>query len=49
MQLRWLRRTGRDYELGMRLVELGWLAVHQDRLVRAAHRPSRPRPVLQYA
>ncbi len=36
VQLRWLRRTGRDYELGMRLVELGSLAVYQDRLVRAA-------------
>src|SRR5690349_5926013 len=36
VQLRWLRRTGRDYELGMRLVELGSLAVHQDRLHRAA-------------
>jgi DNA-binding IclR family transcriptional regulator len=36
VQLRWLRRSGRDYELGMRLVELGSLAVHQDRLVRAA-------------
>lgn len=36
VQLRWLRRSGRDYELGMRLVELGALAVHQDRLVRAA-------------
>lgn len=36
VQLRWLRRIGRDYELGMRLVELGSLAVHQDRLVRAA-------------
>ncbi|OBF49476.1 IclR family transcriptional regulator [Mycobacterium sp. 852002-50816_SCH5313054-b] len=36
VQLRWLRRTGRDYELGMRLVELGSLAVHQDPLVRAA-------------
>ncbi len=34
--LRWLRRSGRDYELGMRLVELGSLAVHQDRLHRAA-------------
>jgi DNA-binding IclR family transcriptional regulator len=34
--LRWLRRSGRDYELGMRLVELGSLAVYQDRLVRAA-------------
>src|ERR1700739_3098795 len=36
VQLRWLRRNGRDYELGMRLVELGSLAVHQDRLVSAA-------------
>src|SRR5246127_4817475 len=36
LQLRGLRRSGRDYELGMRLVELGSLAVHQDRLVRAA-------------
>ncbi|EGD53398.1 IclR family transcriptional regulator [Gordonia neofelifaecis] len=30
--LRWLRRDGREYELGMRLVELGSLAIHQDRL-----------------
>src|ERR1700734_1178223 len=36
VQLRWLRRSGRDYELGMRLVQLGSLAVHQDRLGRAA-------------
>lgn len=36
VQLRWLRRSGRDYELGMRLIELGSLAVHQDRLHRAA-------------
>jgi len=36
VQLRWLRRQGRDYELGMRLVELGSLAVHQDRLHKAA-------------
>ncbi|WIM86229.1 IclR family transcriptional regulator [Candidatus Mycobacterium wuenschmannii] len=36
VELRWLRRSGRDYELGTRLVELGSLAVHQDRLVRAA-------------
>jgi DNA-binding IclR family transcriptional regulator len=36
VRLRWLRRSGRDYELGMRLVELGSLAVHQDRLHRAA-------------
>ncbi len=35
--LRWLRRDGRDYELGMRLVELGGsLALHQDRIHRAA-------------
>ncbi|KAA0102784.1 IclR family transcriptional regulator [Mycolicibacterium sp. P1-5] len=34
--LRWLRREGRDYELGMRLVELGSLALHQDRIHRAA-------------
>lgn len=36
VQLRWLRRSGRDYELGMRLVELGSLAVHQDRVHKAA-------------
>jgi DNA-binding IclR family transcriptional regulator len=36
VQLRWLRRSGRDYELGMRLVELGSLAVHQNRLHNAA-------------
>ena len=36
VQLRWLRRQARDYELGMRLVELGSLAVHQDRLHSAA-------------
>ncbi|RMI27991.1 IclR family transcriptional regulator [Nocardia stercoris] len=36
VQLRWLRREGRDYQLGIRLVELGSLAVHQDRLHRAA-------------
>ena len=35
--LRWLRRNGRDYELGMRLVELGSLAVHQDRAARTAY------------
>ena len=34
--LRWLRREGRDYELGLRMVELGSAAVHQDRLHRAA-------------
>ncbi|MGE2731059.1 IclR family transcriptional regulator [Mycolicibacterium vaccae] len=36
VRLRWVRRDGRDYALGMRLVELGSLAVHQDRLHRAA-------------
>jgi DNA-binding IclR family transcriptional regulator len=36
VRLRWLRRSGREYELGIRLVELGSLAVHQDRLHRAA-------------
>jgi len=36
VQLRWLRRHGREYALGMRLVELGSLAVHQDRLHTAA-------------
>lgn len=36
VQLRWLRRDGHDYALGMRLVELGSLAVHQDRLHTAA-------------
>lgn len=34
--LRWLRRSGRDYQLGIRLVELGSLAVHQDGLHKAA-------------
>ncbi len=34
--LRWLRRHGRAYELGIRLMELGSIAVHQDRLHRAA-------------
>ena len=36
VQMRWLRRNGRDYELGMRLIELGSLALHQDRLHSAA-------------
>lgn len=36
VHLRWLRRDGRDYELGMRLVELGSLALHQDRIHQAA-------------
>ncbi|TYQ10305.1 UNVERIFIED_ORG: IclR family transcriptional regulator [Gordonia westfalica J30] len=30
--LRWLSREGRSYSLGIRLVELGSLAVHQDRV-----------------
>lgn len=37
VQLRWLHRSGRDYTLGLRLVELGSLAVYQDRLHSAAH------------
>ncbi|WP_164473782.1 IclR family transcriptional regulator [Gordonia insulae] len=36
VHLRWLRRQGRDYELGIRLMELGSIAVHQDRLHKAA-------------
>ncbi|WP_280436330.1 IclR family transcriptional regulator [Nocardia carnea] len=32
VHLRWLRREGRSYSLGIRLVELGSLAVHQDRI-----------------
>jgi DNA-binding IclR family transcriptional regulator len=36
LHLRWLRRTGHEYALGTRLVELGSLAVHQDRLHQAA-------------
>ncbi|MED5800631.1 IclR family transcriptional regulator [Gordonia sp. Z-3] len=36
VHLRWLRRQGRDYELGIRLMELGSIAVHQDRLHAAA-------------
>ncbi|MEN4450154.1 IclR family transcriptional regulator [Mycobacterium sp. SM3041] len=36
VELGWLRRNGRDYELGFRLAELGYLAIHQDRLHRAA-------------
>lgn len=32
VQLRWLSRAGRNYSLGIRLVELGSLAVHQDRV-----------------
>ncbi|UEA60256.1 IclR family transcriptional regulator [Gordonia otitidis] len=34
--LKWLRRHEHDYELGIRLMELGSIAVHQDRLHRAA-------------
>lgn len=34
--LRWLQRQGRHYRLGIRLVELGSLAVHQDRVHAAA-------------
>ena len=45
VQLRWLRRSGRDYELGMRLVELGSLGG-----VAPTLQPLRPlRPALQYA
>lgn len=36
VELRWLRREGRDYALGVRLVELGSLALHQDRIHRGA-------------
>ncbi|MBA4024042.1 MAG: IclR family transcriptional regulator [Gordonia sp.] len=32
VQLRWLHREGRDYTLGLRLMELGSLAIHQDQL-----------------
>ena len=32
VSMRWLHREGRDYMLGLRLMELGSLAVHQDRL-----------------
>ncbi|WP_431236832.1 IclR family transcriptional regulator [Mycolicibacterium aichiense] len=34
--LRWVRRDGLHYQLGLRLVELGMLAVQQDRLHAAA-------------
>ncbi|MFD1815298.1 IclR family transcriptional regulator [Rhodococcus gannanensis] len=34
--MRWLRRDGRAYELGTRLMELGSLALHQNRLHAAA-------------
>ena len=36
VEMRWLRRDGRDYELGTRLIELGSVAVHQNRLHSAA-------------
>ncbi|MCR8691643.1 IclR family transcriptional regulator [Rhodococcus pyridinivorans] len=36
VEMRWLRREGRDYELGTRLMELGSIAVHQNRLHSAA-------------
>ena len=36
VQLHWLDREGRDYRLGMRLLELGGLAAHHNRLRRAA-------------
>ncbi|MGW0043024.1 IclR family transcriptional regulator [Rhodococcus sp. NPDC003348] len=41
VEMRWLRREGSDYELGTRLMELGSLAVHQNRLHAAA------RPIVQ--
>ncbi|MEV5879487.1 IclR family transcriptional regulator [Streptomyces sp. NPDC052101] len=36
VQLRWLEREGRDYRLGMGMLELGALASHHNRLRRAA-------------
>lgn len=36
VELGWRRRNRREYELGCRLAELGYLAIHQDRLHRAA-------------
>src|SRR5699024_9238746 len=36
VRLRWIHRTGRDYTLGLRLLELGVSAVRQDRLHEAA-------------
>lgn len=36
VQLRWLEREGRDYRLGMSMLELGALASHHNRLRRAA-------------
>ncbi|ANY22215.1 IclR family transcriptional regulator [Gordonia terrae] len=39
VQLRWLQREGRHYTLGLRLMELGSLAIHQDELHAAAVGP----------
>lgn len=39
VQLRWLQREGRHYTLGLRLMELGSLAIHQDQLHTAAMGP----------
>ncbi|MEU8464092.1 IclR family transcriptional regulator [Streptomyces sp. NPDC029003] len=36
VRLRWLDREGRDYRMGMRMLELGALAAHHNRLRRAA-------------
>ncbi|MFD4259210.1 IclR family transcriptional regulator [Streptomyces sp. NPDC058534] len=36
VQLRWLEREGRDYRMGMRILEHGGLAAHHNRLLRAA-------------
>ncbi|WP_405981174.1 IclR family transcriptional regulator [Streptomyces sp. NBC_00158] len=36
VRLRWLDRDGRDYRMGMRMLELGALASHHNRLRRAA-------------
>ncbi|MFG2296841.1 IclR family transcriptional regulator [Streptomyces sp. NPDC048603] len=36
VRLRWLEREGRDYRLGLRMLELGALASHHNRLRRAA-------------
>lgn len=36
VRLQWLRRTGHEYELGTKLIELGHRAVHQNRVYQAA-------------
>lgn len=36
LRLQWIRRSGRAYELGMKMFELGSLALHHDSLHRAA-------------